>query len=70
MIHMEFLNHSPLKGEKLQVMGGIVGLSLCQTPTGIGNGGISSVVISLVENSPRPDLQTLVWSLKGFIKLS
>ena len=58
-----------LKLEKLQFMGGVVDLSLCQTPTGVGNDGIGSVITSLVEETaPRPDLQALVWSLKGFLK--
>ena len=43
---MEFHNHSPLKGEKLQFMGKVVGLSLCQTPTGIGNNRISPIFMS------------------------
>ena len=68
-ILMEFLNHSPLKGEKLQFMGRVVGLSLCETPTGRGDDGISSVIICLVEDSPpRPDPQVLVCNLKGLVK--
>ena len=66
---MEFLNHSPLKGEKLQFMGGVVGFGLCQTPTGIGNDSISPTIMSLIEDSPQTDPQALVWSLKGFVKL-
>ena len=50
---MKFLNHSPLKGQKLQFMGGEMGLSLCQTPTGIGNDGSSPVIMSLVDESPQ-----------------
>ena len=56
---MEFLNHSPLKGKKLQLMGGVVSLSLCLTPTGIGNGGIGSVIMSLVEDSPQTRLTSI-----------
>ena len=50
---MKFLNHGPLKGKKLQFMGGIMGLSICQTPSGIGNDGIGPIVTSLVEDSPQ-----------------
>ena len=49
---MEFLYHGPLKGKKLQFMGKVVGLSLCQTPTDIGNDSIGPIIISLVEDSP------------------
>ena len=51
-ILMEFLNHGPLKGKKLQFMGAVVGLSLCQTPTGIGTDSISPIIMSLAEDSP------------------
>ena len=44
----ELLNHGPLKGEKLQFVGGLMGLSLDQTPTGIGDDGISPIIMSLV----------------------
>ena len=50
---MKFLGHSPLKVEKLQFIGGVTGLSLCQTPTGIGNDGISPIIKSLIEGSPQ-----------------
>ena len=50
---MELLNHSPHKGEKLQFVDGVMGLSHGQTPAGIGDNGISPVVTSLVEDSPQ-----------------
>ena len=50
---MILLNYSPLKDKKLQLMGRVAGLSLCQTPTGIGNDDFSSVIMSLVEDSPQ-----------------
>ena len=49
---MEFLNQGPFKGKKLQFMGGVVGLSLCQTPTGIGFESISPIIPSLIEARP------------------
>ena len=48
---MEFLNYGQRKGEKLQFMGRLVGLSLHQAPTGIGNDSISLIIMSLVEDS-------------------
>ena len=65
---MEFPNHGQLKGEKLQFVGGVVDLSLHQTPAGIGYDSISPIIMSLIEDSPRLDPQALVWSLKGLIK--
>ena len=50
---MKFLSYCPLEGEKLQFMGGVVGFSLCQTHAGIGNDGIITVIMSLVEDSPQ-----------------
>ena len=47
------LEHSLLKGEKLQFVGWVMGLSLCQTPFGLGNDGISFVITSLVEDTPQ-----------------
>ena len=50
---MEFLNHSLLEGEKLQLVGGVVGFSLCQTLPSIGDDGISIVIMSLVEDNSQ-----------------
>ena len=50
---MKFLNHSPLKGKKLQLIGGAVDFSLCQAPTGVGNDGIGPVIMSLIEYSAQ-----------------
>ena len=51
-ILMEFLNRGPLKGKKFQFMGGVVGLSLYQAPSGIGDGSISPIITSLVGHRP------------------
>ena len=51
---MEFLNHGPPKGVKLQLMGRVMLLSLCQAPTGIGYGSIGTTIMSLIEYSPQP----------------
>ena len=50
---MELLDHSPLKGKKLQFVGWVMGLSLGQTPAGIGDNGIHPIITGLVENSPQ-----------------
>ena len=50
---MELLNSGPFKGEKLQFVGAVMGLSIGRTPTGIGDDGISPIIMSLVENSPH-----------------
>ena len=66
---MEFLDHSPLEGEKLQFVGGVVRFSLCQTPIGIGNDGISTIIMSLVEDSPqaRPTSVSMEFKRSGEI---
>ena len=51
---MEFLDHGPLESGKLQLMGRVVGFSLCQAPTGVGFDSISPIIISLTENGPQP----------------
>ena len=63
---VEFLNHSPFKGEKLQFIGGVVGSSLCQTPTGIGYDSISPIIMSLIEDSSQTRPAGISW--KGSIK--
>ena len=50
---MEFLDHSTLEGEILQFVGGVVRFNLCQTPTGRGDDGISTVVTNLVKDSSQ-----------------
>ena len=64
---MELLNHSPLKSKKFQFVGWVMGLSLGQTPAGIGDDGISPVIMGLVEDSPQLDPQVSVCSLKGLV---
>ena len=67
---MKFLDHGPLKDEKLQFVGGVMGLSLCQTPTGIGDNGIGPVIISLVEHSPQARPTSISVQFKGLLKLA
>ena len=61
---MKFLSYSPLEGKKFQFMARVVGFSLCQTPTGIGDDSIYTIIMSLVEYSPktRPTcIRSLIW---------
>ena len=50
---MELLNHGPLGERKLQFMGRVVRLSLCQAPAGIGSDSIHTINMSLIEDSPK-----------------
>ena len=58
-VFMEVPDHGPLEGEKLQFVHGVMGLSLGQTPTGIGDDGISPIIMSLVEDSPQARLTSV-----------
>ena len=60
----EFLDHSPLEGEKLQFVGGVVGFSLCQTPTNVVDDGISAIIMSLTEDSPQARPTSISMELK------
>ena len=48
---MEFLNHCPLEGKKLQLVSWVVGLSLVQASTGLGYDSFSVILPGLVEDS-------------------
>ena len=67
---MEFLNHGPLKGEKLQFMARVVGFSHCQAPTGIDNDGISSVIMTMVEDWPQAKPTSVGVEFKRPLKIS
>ena len=61
---MEFLNHSPFKGMKLNFVGRVMTFSLCQTPAGIGNDSIHTTIMSLVEDSPQSRLTSIGMEFK------
>ena len=61
---MEFLNHSSFEGEKFQLMGRVMGFSLCQTPTDIGYDSIHPIVTSLIEESPQATPASVNMELK------
>ena len=50
---MELLHYSPLKGEKFQFMGWVMGFSLCQALTSIGCDCICTILVGLVEDGPQ-----------------
>ena len=52
-VFVELMNYSPLKGEELKFVGWVMGLSLGQAPTGIGDDGISPNITGLVEDIPQ-----------------
>ena len=70
-VFVEFLDKSPLEGEKLQFAGRVVGFNLCQTPTGMGNDGISIIIMTLVEDSPqaRPASICMEYKRSGEIRI-
>ena len=56
--------------EKLQFVGWVMGLSLGQTPTGIGEDGIHPVIMDLDEDSPQARPASISVQLERFIKVS
>ena len=50
---MELMDHSPSKGKKLQFVALVMGLSFGQAPATIGDDGIGSIIMGLVEDSPQ-----------------
>ena len=67
---MEPLDHSPLKGEKLQFVGWVMGLSIGQAPASIGDDGTSPVIMDVVEDSPQAGPTCIGGSLKDLAKLA
>ena len=62
---MELLIHNPLKREKLQFVGWVMGLSFGQAPDSIGDDGTSPVIMGLVEDSPQPEPACVGVQLEG-----
>ena len=50
---MELPDHGSLKSEKLQFVSLVMDLSLGHIPAGIGDEGISPIIMGLVEDSPQ-----------------
>ena len=66
---MEFLNHSPFKGDKFQFMDGVVGFSLHQTPIGIGYDSISLIITNPIEDNPQARPTSVSMELERPIKI-
>ena len=47
-----------------------MGLSLCYAPTGMGNDGISPIIMSLVEDSPQARPTSINVQFRRFCKMS
>ena len=69
---MEFLDHNPFEGEKLQFVGVVMRFSLCQTPTSVGDDSIHTIIMSLIEDSPqvRPTSIGIEFKRSGEISIS
>ena len=67
---VELLDHSPLKGKKLQFVGWVKGHSLGQAPASIGDDGIGSITPGVVEDSPKARPTCVSVQLEGPCKLA
>ena len=65
-----FLDHDTLKGRKLQLMARVVGFSLCEVPTGAGYDSISTIIMSLIEDSPQTRPTSIGMQFKRLTKLA
>ena len=70
MYSWKFLTMAHLRVRNIQFLGGVVGFSLCQTPTSIHNDGISSIITSLVEDSPQARPTSISMELKRPCEIS
>ena len=65
---MEFLDHCPLEGEKLQLVSWVMGLSLVQAPTGIGYDCFGTILSYLVEDSSQTSATGISMKLEWLLK--
>ena len=65
---LELLTYGQFEGEELHLDRWVVKLSFGQASAGRGDQSIHPIISSLVEDSPRPEPQTSVCSLKGLSK--
>ena len=61
---VEFLNHCPLKGEKLQLVCWLVEFSLVQASTGVGYYCFSAVLLGLIEDSSQTSATSISMKLE------
>ena len=61
---MEFLDHCPLEGEKLQLVCWVMGFGLAQASTGIGYYCISAILLGLIEDSSQTSATNISMKLE------
>ena len=61
---MKLFNHSPLEGKKFQVVGRVMGFSLCQAPTTVGYDCIHTILVGLVEHGSQAKPTSISVELK------
>ena len=61
---MEFINHCPLKGKKLQLVGWVVGFGLAQASTGIDYHCFGAILSSLIEDNPQASATSISMKLE------
>ena len=63
-VFMEFLDHCPLEGEKLQPVCWVVGFSLAQVSTGIGYYCFGAILSGLIEDSSQTSATSISMKLE------
>ena len=63
-ILVEFLDHYPLEGKKLQLVSWVMGFSLVQAPTGIGYNCFGAILSCLVEDSSQTSVTSISMKLE------
>ena len=66
---MEFLNHCPLEGKKLQLVHWVMGFSLVQASAGIGYDCVSAILSCLVEDSSQTSATGISMKLEWLRKI-
>ena len=64
IVLMEFLNHCPLEGKKLQLVRWVVGFSLAQASTGVGYYYFSAILLGLIDNSSQTSATSISMKLE------
>ena len=68
-VFVEFLDHCPLEGEKLQLVCWVMGFSLVQASTGIGYNCFSAILSCLVEDSSQTSATGISMKLEWLRKI-
>ena len=67
---VEFLDHCPPEGKKLQLVHWVMGFSLVQPSTGIGYDCFSAILLCLVEDSSQTSATGISMKLEWLRKIS